>query len=309
MTYTADARLRPTADADFRAPSEWRGRGIVIALLGLAIATIAFFGNLVAVGQFGANQASTLAWTFGVTTTGFALIKTAIAVVLWGIVLKLWLRADSIRVSLPALVGTPGSDSTSVGDIDTPHGRAIVTEVAPEQLPIHVMAKRLFRPMTAMGLMLVLVGLVVSFVQAADSTNVAASAWTQGLQFLGEAMLLSGIAFLLGTILWAIRTAGGEVQESLGVKVYTPRMPAPAKAFVALMMLGLLLGIAQFIGYLVVAGGGADAASNFAWLGPLREVSLALILSGIALALVAIGNVLAFQFWRIQKLIQSGERS
>ncbi len=309
MTYAADARLRPSADADYQAPSVWRSRGIVIALLGLAIAVIAFFGNLVAAGQSGVDQASTLAWTFGVTTTGFALVKTAIAVVLWGIILKLWLRADSIKASLPALVGTPGADSDPNGDVDTPHGKAVVSDRAPGQLPIHKMAKRMFRPMLAMGLMAVIVGLIISFVLAADASSTAASAWMQGLQFLGEAMLLIGISFLLGTILWAIRTAGGDVQEDLGVKVYTPKMPAPAKGFVVLMMLGLMLGIVQFIGYLVVAGGGADAASNLAWLAPLREISVALILSGIALALVAIGNVLGFQFWRIQSLIEAGERS
>ncbi len=309
MTYAADARLRPSEDADHTAPSVWRSRGIVIALLGLGIATIAFFGNLVAVGQSDTIQDSTLAWTFGVSTTGFAVVKTAIAVVLWGIVLKLWLRADSIKASLPALVGRASVDQTPEGDLDTPFGRSEISDRAPEQLPIHKLAKRMFRPMLAMGLMAVLVGLVISFVLASDPASTAASAWMQGLQFLGEAMLLSGISFLLGTILWAIRTAGGEVQESLGVKVYTPKMPVPAKGFVVLMMLGLILGIVQFIGYLVVAGGGADVASNFAWLAPLREISLGLILSGIALALVAIGNVLSFQFWRIRRLIETGERS
>ena len=309
MTYAADTRLRPNADADYRAPSEWRGRGIVLALLGLLIAAIAFFGNLVAAGQSGADQGSTLAWTFGVTTTGFAIVKTAIAVVLWGIILKIWLRADSIKASISSLVGTPAADSTPLGDIDTPQGKATVTEGPPEDLAMHKMAKKLFRPMVLMGGLAVVAGLIISFVLAADFPNTAVSAWMQGLQFLGEAMLLSGIAFLLGTILWAMRTAGGEIQEALGVKIYTPKMPATGKAFVALMMLGLALGIVQFIGYLVVAGGGVDVASNFAWLGPLREVSLGLILSGIALALVTIGNVIAFQFWRIKSLVQSGDRS
>lgn len=309
MTVASDARLRRQAGADYRAPSEWRKRGILLAIVGLATATVAFIGNLVAVGQSGTDRASTLAWTFGVTTTGFALVKTAIAIVLWGIILKLWLRADSIAVSLPKLVGRPGADSTPLGDTHTPHGKATVSETAPEQLPIHKMAKRMFRPMVAMGMMAVVAGLIVSFVAAADPANAGALAWMQGLQFLGEAMLLSGIAFLLGTILWAIRTAGGEVQQSLGVKVYTPKMPVQAKGLVALMMVGLILGLVQFIGYVVVAGGGVDFGSNFAWLAPLRELSLALILSGIALALVAIGNVLGFQLWRIQNLIRSGERS
>ena len=308
MTYAVDAKLRPAEGADYRASSKWRSRGILLAMVGLAITTIAFAGNLAAVGQSGADRASTLAWTFGVTTTGFALTKTAIAVVLWGIILKLWLRADSVKATLPQLVGTPGVDPKPLGDLDTPFGVCTVSEEAPGPLPIHKMAKKMFRPMIAMGLMAVLVGLVVSFAAAASSPNIAAVAWMQGLQFLGEGMLLSGIAFLLGTILWAIRTAGGEVQESLGVKTYTPRMPGTAKAFVALMMLGLMISIAQFIGYIVVAGS-ADPASAFAWLGPFREVGLGLILAGIALALVTIGNVLGFQYWRLQNLIKNGERN
>ncbi len=308
MTAAADRRFRPAADADYRAASQQRSRGLILALVGLAIAVIAFIGNLVAVGQSGGDQASTLAWTFGVTTAGFALVKTAIAVVLWGIVLKLWLRAESIKTALPKLVGRPGADQTPLGEIDTPFGRTTVTAEAPDELPIHKMAKRMFRPMLVMGPMLVLIGLIVSFVEAGSVPNTAASAWKQGLQFLGEGMLLSGIGFLLGTILWAIRTAGGEVQESLGTKVYTPKMPGTAKAFVALMMLGLMTEVVQFIGYLSVAGN-SDVAAAFAWLGPLREFGLGLILAGIALALIAIGNVLGFQFFRIQQLIRSGERS
>ena len=308
MTSTAEARLKPAADTNYRAPSRYRSRGLVLAFIGLVVASIAFVGNLVAVGQTGTDQASTLAWTFGVTTTGFALIKTAIAVFLWGILMKLWLRADSIKFALPKLVGTPAANQAALGEVDTPEGNVTVTDKAPGPLPIHKMAKKMFRPMVAMGLMAVIVGLIVSFVWAGSVPNTAASAWTQGLQFLGEGMLLSGIAFLLGTILWAIRTAGGEVQESLGVRVYTPKMPRPAKAFVALMMLGLMVSIAQFVGYVVVAGS-SDPAAAFAWLGPLREFGLGLILAGIALALVAIGNVLAFQFYRFQQLIQTGERS
>jgi len=308
MTIAADVRLRPAADADYRAPSRYRSRGLVLAFVGLVVAIIAFVGNLAALGETGTDQASTLAWTFGVTTTGFALIKTAIAVVLWGILMKLWLRADSIKLALPKLVGTPATDKTPLGDLDTPHGKVTVTAESPGPLPVHKMAKRLFRPMLAMGLMLVLAGLIVSFGWANSVPNITASAWTQGLQFLGEGMLLSGIAFLLGTILWAIRTAGGGIQETLGVKVYTPKMPTTAKAFVALMMVGLISEIVQFVGYVTVAGD-ADVAADFAWLGPLREFGLGLLLAAIALALVTIAKVLGFQFFRVQQLIRTGEGS
>ncbi|MCH8990436.1 MAG: hypothetical protein IIA44_01620, partial [Acidobacteria bacterium] len=49
MTSTADSRLKPAADADYRAPSRYRSRGLVLAFIGLVVASIAFVGNLVAV--------------------------------------------------------------------------------------------------------------------------------------------------------------------------------------------------------------------------------------------------------------------
>ena len=43
------------------------------------------------------------------------------------------------------------------------------------------------------------------------------------------------------------REGGGEVQSSLGLPVTTLKMPATAKAFVGLMMLGLMAGIVPFM--------------------------------------------------------------
>lgn len=122
-------------------------------------------------------------------------------------------------------------------------------------------------------------------------------------------MLLSGIAFLLGTILAGLREGGGEVQSSLDLPVTTLKMPATATAFVVLMMMGLMAGIAQFVGYLITLGFADDVASFSSWqnwLGPFRELSLGLILAGIVLALVTIGNVLEFQFDRVKSIIRTG---
>jgi hypothetical protein len=130
------------------------------------------------------------------------------------------------------------------------------------------------------------------------------------VEFLGEAFLLSGIAFLLGTILAGLRAGGGEVQHSLGIPVTTLKMPGTAKAFVVLMMMGMMLGIAQFIGYLVTLGFADNTASFSTWLnvlGPLRELSLGLILAGIVLALVTIANVLRFQFDRVTSIVRTGQ--
>jgi hypothetical protein len=184
----------------------------------------------------------------------------------------------------------------------------VATTAAPGPLPIHRIARLLWAPMLAMGVMAVGIGLVLSLIQA--STGNAEDfrdlgAWVQGTQFLGEAFLLAGISFLLGSILGALREGGGEVQESLGITVQTLRMPASAKAFIALMAVGMMVSMAQFVLY-VVATGVDDPAPWFAWLGPLRELGLGLLLAGIVLALYTIGTVLGFQFHRIRSIVETG---
>jgi len=121
-------------------------------------------------------------------------------------------------------------------------------------------------------------------------------------------MVLAGISFLLASILRGLRQGGGNVQESLGVPVQTLRMPTTAKVFIVLMVTGMMVAIAQFILYIVTTtfDTAIDVATWFAWLGPLRELSLGLLLAGIVMALATIGNVLGFQFWRINTIVRSG---
>lgn len=174
------------------------------------------------------------------------------------------------------------------------------------------MAQALWAPMLAMGAMAVVAGLIVSLfwsgAAAGGSPTTALAAWTQGLQFLGEAMLLGGISFLLGSILAGLHAGGGQVQVSLGVPVTTLRMPLTAKLFVGLMVTGMMVSIAQFVSYLWAATqtDAVTIAANFAWLGPFRELGLGLLLAGIVLALATIAKVLAFQYWRIGRIIETG---
>ena len=225
--------------------------------------------------------------------------------ILIGVLVRLFVRVESVKASLPGLKAEGGGAIRS-GTIDTPLGKATAGPTAPGPLWIHKMAKRMWAPMLAMGVMAVVAGLVISFVWAGDPGDTALAAWTQGTQFLGEAFLLAGISFLLGTILGSLREGGGRLQEALGITVKTPNMPATAKAFIGLMMLGVMLAVVQFVLYLVVAGGVDTPAAWFAWLGPLRELSLGLILAGIVLALVTIGNVITFQFGRIKEIVATG---
>ena len=224
------------------------------------------------------------------------------------------IRVESVKQALGAI--KPGGDGRlETGTVETPYGKALATNAVPKPLPIHKMARTLWAPMLAMGYMLVLAGLITAIVWSANvgtGTGLDAQAWTAALQFLGEGFLLAGISFLLGSVLASLREGGGIVQHSLDLSVRTLAMPRTAKAFVALMMLGVMLAMAQFVLYLVVIYG-ADGARSlqsaqawFAWLGPLREVSLGLLLAGIVMALVTIGNVLGFQFDRIKQIIATG---
>ncbi len=180
---------------------------------------------------------------------------------------------------------------------------------------IHRMAYTMWAPMLVMGAMVTTAGLIISLVETAAGAAgnradfLTLSALSQGIEFLGEAFILSGIAFILGSILGSLRQGGAEVQESLGVGVKTLVMPVMAKAFVGLMMMGLMLAMIQVGFYLFVAtlDNESTITAYFAWLGPLREISLGLILSGIVLALATIdAKILPFQFWRIQELIKNG---
>jgi len=309
MTTRLTNLTRPAPGTDHEKPTRYRRVGFVLALVGLMLAMVSLIANLVAaefVGDGATDRAEqTLAWSFGLNTAAFGTIKLGIAIVLIGILVRLWLRVESVKHSLPHLKAQT-EPRIEAGAISTRYGPATSSKDVPKPLPIHTMANRMWAPMLAMGYMAVLGGLVVSFIWAGDPASVALVAWTQGLQFLGEGLLLAGISFLLGTILGSLREGGGEVQAALGLTVKTLKMPRTAKVFVALMALGVMVSVFQFVLYLVVANGVDNPAAWFAWLGPLREVGLGLILSGIVMALVTIGNVLGFQFDRINEIVTTG---
>jgi hypothetical protein len=306
MARTFEVIKRPPADADAAAPSGFGPVGIAFGLLGLTAALVALVANATAATDL---NPSTLAWTFGLAVAGFAVAKLGIAVTLMGILKRLWLRVDSVEAALPHLrAHAEPATGVRYGDIETPFGAATTSQKALGPLPVHRMAQRLWAPMVLMGPMLVVGGFVLSIVQA--RTGNAADyntfgAWTQGLQFLGEGVLLAGISFLLGTILASLRSGGGEVQESLGLTVKTLKMPVTAKLFVGLMALGLMAAMVQFVLY-IPAAYVDDPSAWFAFLGPLREFALGALLSGIVLALYTIGTVLGFQFDRIKQIIVSG---
>ncbi len=314
MAAILQLAARPASGTDPTTGSRYRTVGLILAITGTMGAGASVIGNFVAAGNIDTANSyqETLAWTFGLSIFSFGVVKIAIAVILMGIVVRLWLRVEAVQQSLAVLRGHGGAPPTP-GVLQTRWGRATVTATPPKPLIIHRMARLMWRPMLVMGAMALTAGLVGSLVWAGRTPGTEgfrqAAAFTQGTEFLGEALLLSGIAFLLGTILSGLREGGGEVQAGLGLPVTTLKMPITAKAFVALMMLGMMAGILQFILYLLQIGNADDPASFAAWgnwLAPFRELALGLILAGIVLALITIGNVLAFQSDRIKSIIRTG---
>lgn len=311
---------RPAEPADTtQAGLAYRNIGLVAGAAGWVIALAAFVISLttataVATGASADRVAALGALSFGVAVAGLGTGKFGIALVLWGIVRRIWVRVGSMKAALPDLVPAPRSDRPgALGPIRTPHGLAVVTVAPPAPLFIHSMARVMWLPMLLMGVMAVYAGLVLAYagagMQASDPALARSlRAWTQGTQFLGEGFLLSAISFFLGTILGAIRAGGGAVQHSIGRQVKTLAMPATAKVFVALMILGLSTSVAQFIAYAYVAtlSDATAVAAYSAFLGPFREFGLGTLLSGIVLALATIARALDFQFARVIELVRTG---
>jgi hypothetical protein len=225
--------------------------------------------------------------------------------------------------------------TTAVQSIHTRFGPATIQGSGSGQTLIHTIANWMWLPTLVMGGMAIAVSIGLGIAQA-DAANDLRSGFsaarqadfetlkplTAGTLFLGEALVLSGISFLLATILGALRKGGGEVQESVGAPVKTLKMPWSAWTFLGLMMMGVVAEAVAFgsliyvatqahdawIGATAAGVPGSVAAFNEAvtwatWANPLREVALGLLLAGIGFALYTISNVLGFQFSRISELI------
>lgn len=316
MAATLPVIRRPEPTADYRSKSKARTIGPLIAIVGMMAVAAAFIGGFVAAQSVGdpLTLLRNSAWAFGTTTLGLALAKTGIAVVLIGIVLRLWMRVDSVKWAISRLKPQPtGEAPTQRGDITTPFGKATASDTAPKRRFIDKMARTLWFPMLAMGIMAVAFGWFLSLFWVGSIKNHPEAAgdfagWTQGIQFLGEGLLLSAISFLLGVILMSLREGGGEVQHDVGVTVQTLKMPLSAKLFIGLMAMGMMVAMVQFVLYLFAISSSSPTTVQawFAWLGPLREIGLGLLLSGIVLALYTIGTVLGFQFNRIKTILRTG---
>ncbi len=163
--------------------------------------------------------------------------------------------------------------------------------------------------------------------QFIETTNL----WLPRFQLLGMGLMFGGITFLLATILGNLRLYGGLVQEKTGRKVLALKPPWSAQLFPMLMIMGLMILIGAFVVSIVIAATASDVYGNSvsaidgatagsallsdfqevktfgAWLQAFAFTGLALVLSGIVLALYTIAQVLRFQHTRIAELARGAE--
>ncbi len=305
-TAAVAGMLRPAQPINDHRPAPQRRFGPLVGAVGLTLVVIAAIFDFVRADELdtdptGAAEAGAVADGLGVF--GIGAIQIGIAIVLVGIIVRLWGRVDAIVDSIAGLrqraAGQPG-DYFVAADGPAQYD-------PPGLLPIHKMASRLWAPMLAMGVAALSTGLVLQLVRASKTAGTETfrelAAWGGGTIFLGEVLILSGISFLLGTVLAALREGGTRVQRAGGINIATLPFPATARAFVALMMTGMMAGLTQFALSIVVAAK-ADTPASFmswsVWLIPFRNVAVGLLLAGIVLALVTIADVLRFQSSRLR---------
>ena len=225
-------------------------------------------------------------------------------------------------------------------------------------LPVQVtgmqaMASKMWMPLIAMGFMVVVAALVIGVIvsttaadyfslskltreAAATGSDLAkekafiesTKAWLPAFKFLGIGMILSGVTFLLATILGALRVGGAGVQQALGETVRMPKLPMTAQMFPMFMMMGLMVLIAALVIGIVLAvmssgywnhsiadelnpavegsqllGALSTISSIKMWLAPLKFIGMALLLSGIGLALATIVGILRWQSNRLWTML------
>lgn len=192
----------------------------------------------------------------------------------------------------------------------------ITTTTAPGLNLPQQMGTRLWKPMLAMALMAFPIGFILAIVRANAIDDGKEATTIAGLQHLGAGAMFIGfltvfaaVSFAIAKILGEFRVGGGRVQEATGSKVETLKMPTTAKAFIASMMMGMMVILVSVIIHFVIAAGLfgdtpdlAGAEDAFVRLEAFRRLGVSLYLFGIALGLGTIIHVLRFQSIRIRQL-------
>lgn len=156
----------------------------------------------------------------------------------------------------------------------------------------------------------------------ANATRNALTAWVPAFKFLGLGILLGAITMALGVIIKTLRTLGQHVTDiwPKHLKPGTPEKPMSAKLFPMIMMMGWMLLLIGLLWALSLSGTVSDywnhsianelnpaqpgsallsqlatIVATLPWLGFLRMAGMALLFTGITVALTVIIRTLQTQ--------------
>ncbi len=131
--------------------------------------------------------------------------------------------------------------------------------------------------------------------------------WLPGYQFMGMGLMFASITMVVAAILGRLRVLGGTVQGSLGARVVYPPFPMTARIFPMLMLFGLIvletqLGLSAWLATEAKSGDFLTVDTHADWVQGMRLAGVAIMLTGIALALYTITGVMRFMASRIRQV-------
>ena len=190
------------------------------------------------------------------------------------------------------------------------------TASAPDRILPQKAGRALWAPMFAMSLVGFAVGMGLAIARSNmisngdDPLQIAAyGQYIPAAMFFGFAMVFAAISFAIAKILGEFRVGGGSVQEAAHSDVKTLKMPGTAKAFLAGMMMAMMIILVavalHVLAGVAIAGGGVDAilAEQWTiWLEAARRFGTVLYLFSIMLGLITIVKVIQFQSFRIREV-------
>ena len=202
--------------------------------------------------------------------------------------------------------------TTSTADFNTQ-----TTATPPDEMLPHKAGRRLWFPMFLMALMGFGIAIVLAFFRA-DAVNsgdvqdaAALGQFVPAFMFIGFAAVFSAIAFAVARILGAFRAGGSGMQHAVGAEVKTLTMPPTGRAFIGLMVTGMMFILVPVVLHLIVgtliATGSDSALANAEewsiWLEASRRFGVSTYLLSILLGLATIITVLRFQSVRLGKIV------
>ena len=125
------------------------------------------------------------------------------------------------------------------------------------------MGRRLWAPMLAMALMAWPVGLILSWIRAAEIASATPDPDTiatlgqlvPAFMFIGFMAVFAAVSFAIARILGVFRAGGGDTQAAARRSVHTLRMPVTAKVFLGTMMMAMMtIAVAVVLHFVAAAG-------------------------------------------------------